>query len=34
MIDRQNQFGWGKNIVESLAQELQKDFVGVNGFYA
>ncbi len=32
IIDRQNQFGWGKSIVESLAQELQKEFVGINGF--
>jgi predicted nuclease of restriction endonuclease-like (RecB) superfamily len=34
IIDRQTQFGWGKNIVESLAQELQKNFVGINGFSA
>jgi len=32
ILDRQKQFGWGKSIVEILAQELQKEFVGVQGF--
>lgn len=32
--ERQKQFGWGKSIVETLALELQKEFVGVQGFSA
>ena len=34
-IDRQQQEqGWGKSVVEILAQELQKEFPGVQGFSA
>ncbi|MCF8364412.1 MAG: DUF1016 N-terminal domain-containing protein [Bacteroidales bacterium] len=28
----QQQYGWGKSIVELLAAELQKEFVGNDGF--
>ena len=34
IVERQQQFGWGKSIVEILATELQKEFVGVQGFSA
>lgn len=34
ILERQQQYGWGKGIVEILAAELQKEFVGVNGFSA
>jgi predicted nuclease of restriction endonuclease-like (RecB) superfamily len=32
ILERQQQYGWGKSIVEILALELQKEFVGSNGF--
>ena len=34
IVERQEQYGWGKSIVEKLATELQKEFVGMNGFSA
>ena len=34
IVERQQQFGWGKSIVEILATELQKEFIGVQGFSA
>ncbi len=34
ILERQQQFGWGKSIVEILATELQKEFVGMDGFPA
>lgn len=34
ILEKQQQYGWGKSIVELLAAELQKEFVGVNGFSA
>jgi predicted nuclease of restriction endonuclease-like (RecB) superfamily len=34
ILERQKQYGWGKSIVEILALELQKEFVGINGFSA
>lgn len=34
ILERQQEFGWGKGIVEILASELQKEFVGINGFSA
>ncbi len=34
ILERQQQFGWGKSIVEVLASELQKEFVGIDGFSA
>lgn len=34
IIERQNQFGWGKSIVERLAADLQREFPGSRGFSA
>jgi len=34
ILERQKQYGWGKSIVQVLATELQKEFVGSNGFSA
>jgi predicted nuclease of restriction endonuclease-like (RecB) superfamily len=34
ILERQQQFGWGKGIVELLATELQKEFIGIQGFSA
>ena len=34
IIERQNQYSWGKSVVEQLATELQSEFVGMNGFSA
>jgi predicted nuclease of restriction endonuclease-like (RecB) superfamily len=34
ILEKQQQFGWGKSIVELLSIELQKEFVGINGFSA
>jgi predicted nuclease of restriction endonuclease-like (RecB) superfamily len=31
-VEKQEQFGWGKSIVENLSKDLQKEFVGVKGF--
>jgi predicted nuclease of restriction endonuclease-like (RecB) superfamily len=32
IFKKQEQFGWGKSIVEVLALELQQEFIGINGF--
>ena len=32
IVEKQEQFGWGKSIVETLSEDLQKEFVGVKGF--
>ncbi len=32
--ERQQQFGWGKSIVERLAKDLQRDYPGTKGFSA
>ena len=32
IVDKQEQYGWGKSIVKKLSEELQKEFVGVKGF--
>lgn len=32
IVEKQKQFGWGKSVVETLAEDLQKEFVGVKGF--
>jgi predicted nuclease of restriction endonuclease-like (RecB) superfamily len=32
IVEKQEQFGWGKSTVETLANDLQKEFVGVKGF--
>jgi predicted nuclease of restriction endonuclease-like (RecB) superfamily len=34
IVERQQQHGWGKSIVEKLSIELQKNFAEVNGFSA
>jgi predicted nuclease of restriction endonuclease-like (RecB) superfamily len=34
IAERQQQAGWGKKIVETLAHDLQIEFVGLNGFSA
>ncbi|HUH73855.1 MAG TPA: PDDEXK nuclease domain-containing protein [Chitinophagales bacterium] len=34
ILEKQKEHGWGKGIVEILATELQKEFVGINGFSA
>lgn len=34
ILEKQQQYGWGKSIVEILAKELQKEFVRANGFSA
>jgi isocitrate dehydrogenase kinase/phosphatase len=33
IVERQQQHGWGKSIVEQLAQELQADFAGAWGVF-
>jgi predicted nuclease of restriction endonuclease-like (RecB) superfamily len=32
IVERQQQHGWGKSIVENLAKELQAEFAGTGGF--
>ncbi|GAA4001894.1 hypothetical protein GCM10022408_11500 [Hymenobacter fastidiosus] len=32
IAERQQQYGWGKSIVETLARDLQTEFVGMSGF--
>ena len=32
IVQRQDKFGWGKSIVQTLSRELQKEFVGIKGF--
>ncbi|GAA3979183.1 hypothetical protein GCM10022407_25330 [Hymenobacter antarcticus] len=32
IAERQQQHGWGKSIVETLARDLQTEFVGMSGF--
>lgn len=32
IVEKQEQFGWGKSIVENLSVDLQKEFPGVQGF--
>lgn len=32
IVQKQEQFGWGKSVVQNLSDELQKEFVGVKGF--
>ncbi|WP_020602557.1 PDDEXK nuclease domain-containing protein [Spirosoma spitsbergense] len=34
IVERQNQHGWGKAVVEQLASELQAEFAGISGFSA
>ena len=32
IIDKQKKYNWGNSIVEELAEDLQKEFVGIKGF--
>jgi len=32
IIERQNQYDWGKSVVENLAKDLQQEFSGILGF--
>ena len=32
IVEKQTQFGWGKSVVKELSNELQKEFIGINGF--
>jgi len=34
IVEKQNEYGWGKSVVKNLSQELQKEFVGIRGFSA
>ena len=34
IAERQQQYGWGKSIVETLARDLQTEFIGMSGFSA
>jgi predicted nuclease of restriction endonuclease-like (RecB) superfamily len=34
IVEKQNQYSWGKSVVEKLSIELQNEFVGMNGFSA
>lgn len=32
IVEKQEQFGWGKSVVKNLSIELQKEFIGTKGF--
>lgn len=32
IVEKQDEFGWGKSIVTNLAEDLQQEFVGIKGF--
>lgn len=32
VVEKQKEHGWGKSIVEKLAEDLQKEFPGIQGF--
>ncbi len=32
IVEKQEEFGWGKSVVKNLSDELQKEFVGMKGF--
>ncbi|MEW6086760.1 MAG: PDDEXK nuclease domain-containing protein [bacterium] len=34
IVERQNQYGWGKAVVETLASDLQAEFPGMQGYSA
>lgn len=34
IVEKQEEFGWGKAVVETLAKDLQQEFVGQTGFSA
>lgn len=32
IVEKQDEFGWGKSVVKNLAEDLQQEFVGIKGF--
>ena len=32
IVEKQENLGWGKSVVENLSLDLQKDFPGIQGF--
>ena len=32
IVERQDEYGWGKSIVQNLAKDLQNEFPGIKGF--
>ncbi|MFH1307104.1 MAG: PDDEXK nuclease domain-containing protein [Candidatus Micrarchaeota archaeon] len=34
IVEKQEKFGWGKSVVETLAKDLQKEYPGIRGFSA
>jgi len=32
IVEKQEQIGWGKSVVETLSKDLQKEFIGMQGF--
>lgn len=34
IVSRQDQLGWGKAVVETVAQDLQNEFPGIQGFFS
>ena len=32
IVEKQKALGWGKSVVKTLSEELQKEFVGMKGF--
>lgn len=32
IVEKQEQFGWGKSVVTNLSIELQREFIGIKGF--
>lgn len=34
IVEKQNQYGWGKSIVQTLSKDLQNEFPGVQGYSA
>src|SRR3989338_4401126 len=32
IVAKQDKLGWGKSVVENLAKDLQKEFLGIQGF--
>jgi predicted nuclease of restriction endonuclease-like (RecB) superfamily len=34
IVERQEQFGWGKSVVEKLSTDLKKEFPGLSGYSA
>jgi hypothetical protein len=32
IVEKQDEFGWGKSVVKNLAGDLQQEFTGIKGF--